>query len=108
MVADVPSVVGRLPTMTQPERSATSAVVSPTGANLAGMVANSFWWPPGEISTIVVPVPCWFALLLKLLTRTSPAASLPWDFGTMATPYGLTSPLAGIVLDTCLTVLSPR
>ncbi len=54
---------------------------------------------------MVVPVPWMFPVggappLLKLLTRTSPAAILPplgKPSGTKATPYGLRSPLAGIV-----------
>ena len=74
------------------------------------MVANSFWWPPGETSTIVVPG----ALLVsaassELLTRTSPAASLAvglrGDDGDAW--YGLTSPLAGTVLATRATVFRP-
>src|SRR5450755_1339158 len=109
IVADVPSAVGRLPTITHPERSATSAVVSPTppGTERAGIVANSRWWPPGDTSTIVVPVPCALAALLKLLTSTLPAVSRPWLRGTIATPYGLTSPLAGMVLATVATVCRP-
>jgi hypothetical protein len=46
---------------------------------------------------MVVPVPCTFALSLKLLTRMSPAVSRPSVAGTIATPYGFTSPLAGTV-----------
>src|SRR5215831_1695058 len=81
-VAAVPSVVGRLPT----------AVVRPTppghgpGSEEALICANAVCWPPGEICTIVVPVPCSFAELLKLLTRTSPLTRLPVLVGTTATP----------------------
>ena len=49
------------------------------------------------ISTIVVPVPCTLALLLKLLTRTLPRNRSPVLRGMTATPYGLTSPLPGTV-----------
>src|SRR5215469_8591313 len=77
-VADAPPVVGRLPTITQPLRNATSAVVSPTpptqpGTLLALICAktdNLLFCP---IWTMVVPVPCWLprsSLLLKLLTST--------------------------------------
>src|SRR5450755_1972590 len=115
VVADVPSAVGRLPTITHPERKATSAVVSPTPprTELAGIVANSFCWPPGETSTIVVPRPCSppgaaaVGALLKLLTRTSPAVRSPRDRGMTATPYGLTSPFAGTVLATVETPCRP-
>src|SRR5690242_4410448 len=99
-VGDIPFVVGRLPTMTQPCRKTASAVVRPTPphalpAVLARvMCAKTDRAPRGDISTIVVPVPCWF-LLLKLLTSTSPATRRPVLRGTTATPYGLTSPLAG-------------
>ena len=40
----------------------------------------------GTGTTIVEPVPCVFALLLKLLTRTSPACRRPVLCGTTATP----------------------
>lgn len=36
---------------------------------LALMLANKLRWPTGEISTIVLPVPCLLALSLKLLTQ---------------------------------------
>src|ERR1035437_43022 len=91
-VADVPSVVGRLPTITQPRDRTVSAVLRPTppgqppGRFADEMVAKSCWAPLGEICTMVVPVPCWFVLLLKLLTNTSPCISLPLDRGTTATP----------------------
>src|SRR5215468_4737848 len=91
-VAPVPSVVGRLPTTTQPPGRIPRAVVRPTppghrpGSEEASICANSVCWPPGEICTIVVPVPCRFAELLKLLTRTSPLTRLPVLVGTTATP----------------------
>ena len=102
-VADKPSVVGRLPTTTQPRRSTPSAVVSPTppgqrpGRFIASIRANTVRAPPGLIWTMVVPVPCRFDLALKLDTSTSPAISRPVVRRTTATPYGLTSPLAGTV-----------
>ena len=46
---------------------------------------------------MVVPVPCKLCTLLKLLMRIFPLISEPVDLGTMATPYGLTSPFAGTV-----------
>src|ERR1700692_52424 len=82
-VAEVPSVVGRLPTITQPLFSATSAVVSPRppgqgpGSESGLREANGVTIPDGETSTIVVPVPCALVLLLKLLTSTSPFTRLP-------------------------------
>src|SRR4029077_3266244 len=51
---------------------------------------------------MVVPVPCRFALLLKLLTRMFPWTSNPVVVGTIATPYGFTSPLLGTVEATTL------
>src|SRR4029077_3286960 len=51
---------------------------------------------------MVVPVPCRFALLLKLLTRMFPWTSDPVVVGTIATPYGFTSPLLGTVEATTL------
>ena len=65
----------------------------------------SAWF--GATSTIVVPVPCVFALLLKLLTRTSPWSSLPALRGTTATPYGLRSPFSGTVEATVVMVVKP-
>jgi hypothetical protein len=56
----IPPSAGRLPTMTKPRRSSTSAVVRPT-AGLAvggGTVANTRWTPAGDTETIVDPVPC--------------------------------------------------
>src|SRR5580704_15376272 len=96
-----PPLVGSEPTMTQPLRSEASAVVRPTPPGQPGrfllILANCDTWPPGETWTIVVPVPCTFALLLKLLISTSPRCRKPTLRGTTATPYGLTSPLAGTV-----------
>src|SRR5580692_220674 len=46
---------------------------------------------------MVVPVPCRFITLLKLLIRNSPSIRFPLLSGTRATPYGLTSPLDGTV-----------
>src|SRR5579885_665316 len=53
---------------------------------------------------MVVPVPCKFLLLLKLLTSTSPCTRSPALRGTTTTPYGLTSPLRGTVEATVLMV----
>src|SRR5580698_1407797 len=74
-VADVPSEVGRLPTITQPVCKTASAVVSPTppgqgpGSEPELSWAKTLSVPLGDTSTIVVPVPCKFELALKLLTR---------------------------------------
>jgi hypothetical protein len=82
-VAACPLVDGVDPTMTQPARNATSAVSSPIPpgqgpGSIAGvMCARSVRCPPGEICTMVLPVPCRLALLLKLLTRTLPTCSRP-------------------------------
>src|SRR5215469_18936372 len=61
------------------------------------ILANKLSFPDGETWTIVVPVPCRFLALLKLLIRTLPLTSEPalWEMSTV--PYGLTSPLAGTV-----------
>ena len=63
-VAAVPSAVGRLPTITQPDLSTTKAVVKPTppghgpGSFVASICANNLISPsPGGISPMVVPVP---------------------------------------------------
>src|ERR1019366_7868325 len=91
-VAEVPSFVGKLPTITNPERKATRAVVSPTppgqlpGSDAASILANSVKTRLGEIWTIVVPVPCRLATLLKLLTSTLFATRAPFVLGTIATP----------------------
>src|SRR5579863_9906132 len=111
-VADVPSLVGRLPTITQPCSSTTSAVVSPTppgqgpGSVGALRVANRLTWPSGASSTMVVPVPCRFVESLKLLIRMWPARRLPTVRLTCAMPYGLTSPFPGTVEAMVLIVLS--
>src|SRR5262249_6591459 len=91
-VAAMPSVVGRLPTTTQPPWRISSAVVRPTppgqepGSLDATIFANWLTLPRGETWTIVVPVPCRFLRLLKLLIRTLPLTSLPWLRPTIATP----------------------
>ena len=110
-VAAVPSVVGRLPTTTQPEDSTDSAVVSPIppghrpGSRAALMPANRAVMPVGLICMIVVPVPWALEAALKLLTRTQPWCRRPVLRGTTATPYGFTSPLSGTVEATVLTVV---
>src|SRR5205807_8267243 len=82
-VAAEPSLVGRLPTTTQPPRRISSAVVRPTPpGHLPGSLAALIWaktpsLPFGETWTIVVPVPWRFFELLKLLIRTSPLTSAP-------------------------------
>src|SRR5215472_14123251 len=102
-VGDMPFLVGRLPTTTQPSCRMLSAVVSPTppGQELGRldwlMVAKTLTFPLGETWTIVVPVPWKFLELLKLLTSTLPRTRRPWLRWTTAVPYGLTSPLAGTV-----------
>ena len=89
-VAEVPSVVGRLPTITQPLRSTDKAVVRPIpqgpGRFAALSWAKTLSVPLGAMSTMVVPVPCRFWLLLELLTRTWPRTSFPELRGTTATP----------------------
>jgi hypothetical protein len=83
---------GKLPTITHPPGRIDSAVVSPTPPGHAfeagsdPIVANVFTDPAGDTSTIVLPVPCTFALLLKLLTSVSPLMSLPTVVGTTAMP----------------------
>src|SRR6185437_6883419 len=83
-----PFLVGSEPTTTQPERSDTRAVVRPTPPGHDGSVtwANSVALPPGETWTMVVPVPCTLALLLKLLTSTLPRCKAPVLRGMTATP----------------------
>src|ERR1035438_5313436 len=56
---------------------------------------------------MVVPVPCRFPELLKLLTRNWPATSLPFVTGTHATPYGFSSPFMGTVVPSEVTELKP-
>src|SRR6202035_2482150 len=104
------SVVGKLPTITQPERNTASAVVRPTppgqepGSSAAVISAKRLTAPLGATSTIVVPVPWALEELLKLLTSTWPSVRFPIEWGTLATPYGLTSPLPGTV-DTMVMTL---
>src|SRR5580658_7817628 len=87
-----PAAVGRLPTTTQPPGRMPSAVVRPIppGHDMpAGSCenwANKLVEPLGETWTMLVPVPCTLALLLKLLTRVSPATRAPMEVGTTATP----------------------
>ena len=50
------------------------------------MWANTVCVPAGEISTIVVPVPCRFELALKFETRVSPATRMPVLIGTDTMP----------------------
>src|SRR5215471_3780751 len=112
-VAAEPSLVGRLPTTTQPPGRISSAVVRPTppgqepGSLAATILANTLSIPDGETWTIVVPVPCWFLALLKLLTRTLPLTSEPWLWRTSAVPYGLISPLAGTVVPIVVRMWKP-
>src|SRR5580704_5860563 len=106
----MPSVVGKLPTITQPLRKTTSAVVKPTppghgpGSAAGSICANRLKFPWGEICTIVVPVPCKLALLLKLLTKMLPRCNRPTDRETRKTPYGFTSPLLGTVDEMVVTI----
>src|ERR1700733_3510967 len=104
-VSDIPSVVGRLPTITNPLRGTARAVVSPTPpgqCTILGLiwakVGATPLSPPGGICTIVVPVPCALVELLKLLISRSPRTSEPTLSGTVTMPYGFTSPLPGTVL----------
>src|SRR5580704_8464317 len=96
-VPRVPSTDGKLPTNTNPFCRMFKAVESPSGAVLP---KNWNTGAAGGISTIVVPVPWRFALLLKLETKISPGLMVPpagKPGGTKATPYGFTSPLPGTV-----------
>src|SRR5580658_9122442 len=74
-VADIPLVVGRLPTTTYPPGRMLSAVVNPTppgqdpGSFFALIAAKTESLPAGVSSTTVVPVPWLLDLALKLLTR---------------------------------------
>src|SRR6516162_6032451 len=109
-VSAMPSEVGKLPTITQPLRSTTKAVVRPTppghgpGSVVGSICANRLKFPVGEICTMVVPVPWKVLLALKLLIRMEPLFSRPMVLGTANTPYGLMSPLLGTVDETALTV----
>jgi hypothetical protein len=99
-VAELPSVVARLPTTTQPLFNTTSAVVRPTppghiGTSEAITVAKTLIAPLGESWTIVVPVPWKFELALKLLTNTSPFTRWPVVRGTTAMPIGIDVTVTG-------------
>ena len=107
LVAVVPSRLGRLPTITQPLFSTAIAVVMPTPpghrSSVCGTTANgASVCVAGSTSTSVVPSPCRLLLLLKLLTSTWPATSLPFVTGETITAYGFWSPLAGTVETTVL------
>src|ERR1700687_428912 len=98
----VPSVDGKLQTRTNPLCRTCKAVVSPSGA-----VPPKNWNTGivGGTSTMVVPVPWRFMLLLKFEIKISPGLIVPPvgnPGGTNATPYGFTSPLLGTV-DTART-----
>ena len=86
----ISAIVGRLPTITKPLRSATSAVVKPIPPGqdtlLGSIWAKRLNVPLGAICTMVVPVPCWFPPLLKLLIRNRPSTRFPFFRGTRATP----------------------
>ena len=89
----MPSAVGSDPTITQPEvrmpeRGGEADAARARAGQVPGLIVAKVTHlaADGEICTIVVPVPCWFAELLKLLTRMSPLCSAPTDFGTVATP----------------------
>src|ERR1022692_2895149 len=102
MVPIVPSVVGTLPTSTKPPFRTPSAVLRPDWVLVKNVTAapGAAMGPDGVNFTTVVPRPWRFALLLKLLTRMSPGAIAPPagnPLGTNATPYGLRSPLSGMV-----------
>jgi hypothetical protein len=96
--------------MTHPLRNTTRAVVKPTppgqgpGKVAGSICANWLNVPLGAISTKVVPVPCKLELLLKLLMRIFPLVRLPAVRGIRKIPYGLTSPLAGMVEEIVLMV----
>src|SRR4029077_15849367 len=103
-VLDVPSVEGTFPTITKPLCSIASAVERPRPVDplgWGGPAKKTRGGPAVETRTIVVPVPCRFALLLKFETRTCPGFRGPVPLwkpgGTKATPYGFTSPLGGTV-----------
>src|SRR5262249_60069372 len=76
-VSDVPSVVGRLPTITKPLFKTPKAVVSPTLARSDGAWKKTDVCPLGVTRTMVLPVPWRLAALLKLETRISPGLSGP-------------------------------
>jgi hypothetical protein len=63
----------------------------------ASIWANWLTLPPGDICTIVVPVPCSLETALKLLMSKFPLTNFPTVFGTTKIPYGFTSPFEGTV-----------
>src|SRR5258706_16365816 len=81
-VADVPSAVGRLPTITQPVCNTASAVVSPTPPGQGPGTEFKFIWQNregtrlGATPPFVFPCPSSFDLHLNLL----PGKSLPANF----------------------------
>src|ERR1700722_3638652 len=82
LVAVVPSVLGGLPTITQPLLNMVIAVVRPMPPGHCGRACGSLAnrvvdRVEGLKSMIVPPVPCRFEVLLKLSTRTSPFWILP-------------------------------
>jgi hypothetical protein len=98
----VPSLLGVLPTMTQPLLSTVIAVDRPTppghSFRSCGTLANSDSFSVVGLNlTIVVPTPCKFAALLKLSIRTSSFSSLSCVIGEIASAYGFWSPLSGTV-----------
>src|ERR1700730_15794582 len=101
-VAAVPSVVGRLPTRTNPPFNTPSAVLKPGSALVKNVVAapGGAMVPVGVNWMIVVAVRWILELALKLAGSGSPGAIEPpagKPSGTKATPYGLTSPFEGTV-----------
>src|ERR1017187_7979847 len=87
-VAHVPSVEGKLPTITRPSDNTARAVDNP-GCE-GDEVKKSEGDPCCGTRTMVVPVPCRLLELLKFETRMSPGFSAPpgKPCGTKATPYG--------------------
>src|ERR1019366_8864194 len=96
-VAQVPSVEGKLPTITKPSCNTPRAVDKP-GCE-GDEVKKTESGPCLGTRTMVVPVPCRLWTLLKFETKMSPGLITPpgKPGGTKATPYGLTSPFDGIV-----------
>src|SRR5271154_3633305 len=90
LVAVVPSLLGVLPTITQPLLSTVIAVLRPTppghcGRFCGNLAKSVVEWLAGLISTIVPPVPCKLERLLKLSTSTSPLWILPTLAGATTT-----------------------
>ena len=86
LVRVVPSALGALPTITQPDLSMVIAVVRPIPpgqpARLRGSEAKVVsFLVVGLKATIVVPSPCRLPSLLKLVMRTSPFAMAPAETG---------------------------